>query len=469
MDKNLETDARRIEAILNQIRDRATHFLQSLNEHPVGVFPPKYKISNLPDEGIGAEKTLEIFNNKYSQGITASSGARYFGFVTGGATPAAIAGDWLVSVFDQNAMGAEDSSAPYIERETISFLRQLFHLSDSHSGTFVSGATMSNFVGLALARQWVARQLGVDLVQEGLYALPAIKIFSSSPHSCIFKALSMLGMGRKNLQIVPCLPDREAIDPVELKKSLSVCQEPCIVVANAGTINTVDFDDLAEIARLKAEFNFWFHVDAAFGGFAACSPKYSHLVAGWDAADSIALDAHKWLNVPYDSAMQFTKHRELQLEVFQNSAAYLGTPTDNPEFVHLTPENSRRLRALPAWFSLMAYGAQGYREIVERNCELAQLLGEKMACSRYFKLLAPVRLNVVCFTLEGEENSLDTIKKFLVILRDRGKVFLTPTVYKDTPAIRAALVNWQTQETDIEIAWDALLEAVNLLQNHSFN
>lgn len=167
--------------------------------------------------------------------------------------------------------------------------------------------------------------------------------------------------------------------------------------------------------------------------------------------------------------MQFTRHRELQLEVFQNSAAYLGLPNDNPEFVHLTPENSRRLRALPAWFSLMAYGAKGYREIVDRNCQLARLLGEKIAASGDFKLLAPVRLNVVCFTLARENISLDRIKKFLVILRDRGKVFLTPTVYKDTPAIRAALVNWQTQETDIEIAWNELLEAVNLLEKTTYN
>ncbi|MBW4626713.1 MAG: hypothetical protein KME49_14730 [Brasilonema octagenarum HA4186-MV1] len=463
MDRNLKTDVTRLNPILGKILSHATQFLQGLNERPVGVVPPNYDIASLPKEGIGTEKALEAFNNKYGAGITASSGPRYLGFVTGGSTPAAIAGDWLVSIFDQNVIGAKDSSAPEVERETISFLRQLFQISDSHSGTFVSGATMSNFVGLALARQWIAQQLKIDITHNGLYALPAIKIFSGSPHSCISKALSMLGMGKSHLQIVPCLPEREAIDLDELTKNLSRCQEPCIVVANAGTVNTADFDDLVGIAALKQEFNFWLHVDAAFGGFAACSPKYCHLVQGLDTADSIAIDAHKWLNVPYDSAMQFTRHRNLQLEVFQNNAAYLGVPAENPDFVHLTPENSRRFRALPAWFSLIAYGAQGYQDIVERDCELAQLLGEKIRSCRDFKLLAPVRLNVVCFTLsvDGQEIRLDTIKKFLEMLHDSGKVFLTPTVYGSAPAIRAAFSNWRTQQIDVQILWEALSETMS--------
>ncbi len=466
MDRNLENDWGRIQEILDRVSNEAVDFLQSLNKRPVAVVPPNYAVSSLPPEGIGADKALEEFNRKYIAGITASAGSRYLGFVTGGATPAAIAGDWLVSVFDQNTIGAIDSSAAYIERETIGFLRQLFGLSSSHAGTFVSGATMSNFVGLAIARQWVGHQKGINVAEDGLSGMPPLKILSASPHSSVFKALSMLGMGRNSIQLMPCLPEREAIDIAELKKSLETLQAtPCIVVANSGTVNTGDFDDLASIVTLKQEFNFWLHVDAAFGGYAACSPKYCELVAGIDGADSLTVDAHKWLNVPYDCAVQFTRHQELQIEVFQNHAAYLGTISEPPDFVHLTPENSRRFRALPAWFSLMAYGVQGYQEVVERACELAQVLGQKIDNSDQFQLLAPVRLNVVCFTLKSDSGKilLATINRFIATLSSSGQAFLTPTVYQGIPAIRAALSNWRTDKDDIEIVWKALLKTASQL------
>ncbi|HEX5168621.1 MAG TPA: pyridoxal-dependent decarboxylase, partial [Cyclobacteriaceae bacterium] len=240
------------------------------------------------------------------------------------------------------------------------------------------------------------------------------------------------------------------------ERHLQQVNEPVIVVANAGTVDTVDFDDLNAIGKLKNKYRFWMHVDAAFGGFAACSEKYSHYLEGINYADSITVDAHKWLNVPYDSGMQFTRHKNLQKKVFQNQAVYLGGDKASNDILNYTPENSRRFRALPAWFTLIAYGRDGYREIIERNCELAQKLREKIKASEEFLLLAPVRLNVVCFTLNRKDLSVEMIQAFLDRIRDDGNVYFTPTVYKEIPGIRAAISNWQTLEKDIEIAFEVL-------------
>ncbi len=420
-------------------------------------------MESLPDDGLGFSQTLETFHQKYRPWLTSSAGPRYFGFVIGGSTPAAVAGDWLVSAFDQNSTNSSESAAALVEQETIHMLKQLFALPDSFFGAFVSGATLSNFVGLALGRQWIGHQAGVDVASEGVGALPhPVRILSGAIHASAVKSLSMLGLGRTSYVAVPTLADRECIDLQALETHLQAMQgKPCIVVANAGTVNTVDFDDIAAIVELRKKYPFWLHVDAAFGGFAACSDTYKHLLTGWKEADSITIDAHKWLNVPYDSAMIFTRHKALQLEVFQNAnAKYLGDPEKDFNYLNYTPENSRRFRTLPAWFSLKAYGQQGYRAIVENNIALAQQLGEFIEQSDAFQLLAPVRLCVVCFTLNTTEDLSSKVGAFLKILNDGGKVALTPTVYKGVPAIRAALVNWRTTQEDLKITIAELQKAV---------
>jgi glutamate/tyrosine decarboxylase-like PLP-dependent enzyme len=458
MHKQLENDLANLSSLLERTKKASDEYFNKIDQRPPAMAYSKKETLEISQQGLGAEKTLGLFLERYGRDMPASNGPRFWGLVTGGTTPASIMGDWLTSVYDLNLSHAANSVAPDIEMEAISMLRELFGLPESFSGTFVSGATMSNFAGLAIAREWIGQQYGRSISQEGLLAIPSVKVLSCEAHSSSFKALGMLGLGRNSLKVIPRLPEnREAMDISALQKSLEELNgEPCIVIANAGTVNTVDFDDIQAIAALKSKFKFWLHVDAAFGGFAACSPKYKHLLMGIERADSITIDAHKWLNVPYDSAMVFTQHRDLQITVFQNSGAYLGVIAEPVDFINLTPENSRRMRALPVWFSLMAYGREGYHEIVERNCEMAQKLGTKISTSRQFRLLAPVRMNVVCFTLKGEVNA-EGVKNFLAKLRDDGRVFMTPTTYMGVPAIRAAFSNWRTGEKDVEIAWNAML------------
>lgn len=459
MHTHLENDQKHLSSLLEKTKQASDTYLSEIEQRPPATSYIKKVRLPLSESGLGSEKTLDLFLERYGNHMPASNGPRFWGLVTGGTTPASLVGDWLTSVYDLNLSHAGSSPAPDIEMEAISMLRELFGLPASFSGTFVTGATMSNFAGLAIAREWIGKQYGKSISQEGLHAIPPVKILSCEAHASSFKALGMLGLGKNSLKIIHRLPEnREAVDVVELRKALQEMNgEPCIVIANAGTVNTVDFDDIQAIAELKSEFKFWLHVDAAFGGFAACSPKFKHLLNGIEYADSITIDAHKWLNVPYDAAMIFTQHRDLQIAVFQNSGAYLGAIAEPVDFIHLGPENSRRMRALPAWFSLMAYGKDGYQDIVERNCAMAEKLGEKISASEEFRLLAPTRMNVVCFTLSGNADA-EKVKIFLAKLRDDGRVFMTPTNYLGTPGIRAAFSNWRTEEKDVDIAWAAMLD-----------
>lgn len=457
MDGYLSDDLAGLPDLLSAVRDYAAEVLAGLGERPAAAQPKPASEEPLPGRGLGARGALTTFAERWAPEFSASAGPRYLGFVTGGATPAAVAGDWLTSVFDQNAASAGDSSADGMERQAISWLRELFGLTARHQGTFVSGSTVSNYVGLAVARQWLGKQLGVDVSRSGLTGLGPVLVLSGTPHASISKALSMAGIGRDSLRLVPVQSGREAVDVSALKAALRELDgRPAVVVANAGTVNTADFDDLGAIARLRERYPFWLHVDGAFGAFAALSGEHAGLLDGLDEADSVCVDLHKWLNVPYDSAVQFTRHRDLQLEVFHNAAAYLGTPgAADPDPMHLVPENSRRLRALPVWMTLAAYGRDGHREIVERDIACARDLGARIDGGRDLRLLAPVRLNVVCFTLAGDP-SAERVAAYADAVAASGEAFVTTTVYAGIPALRAAFSNWRTVPADTARVYNVL-------------
>ncbi|MFL6074941.1 MAG: pyridoxal phosphate-dependent decarboxylase family protein [Mycobacteriales bacterium] len=450
MSSPLDDDLAGLPAVLDAARAHAGGVLAGLAERPAAARRTPVDGRPLPEEGVGAAGALAEFAERWAAGFSGSAGPRYLGFVTGGVTPAALVGDWLAGTYDQNVVSGVDSSASDLERETVDWLRALLGLDPACAGAFVTGATMSNLVGLAQAREWLGRRRGVSVAAAGAGALGDVAVLSGTPHASIGKALSMLGLGRDRLRPVPTLPDREAVDVARLAEALEARGgEPAIVVANAGTVNTGDFDDLAAIAALRDRYPFWLHVDGAFGGFAALSGTHAGLVDGLDAADSVCVDLHKWLNVPYDAAVQFTRHRDLQLAVFKADAAYLGGLDAEPELLHLTPESSRRLRALPAWFTLRAYGAAGDREIVARTLAAAGRLGQAVAADPALRLLAPVRLNVVCFTL-ADRPEPDRVAAVGAALADSGECYLTGTTYRGVPALRAAFCNWRTGPADVD-------------------
>lgn len=466
-DSVLSSDRQQLAALLGGAMDDAVRFLESLDERPVAHVVPAIAPLGLPARGLGTAGALEAFRQRYAPWVSASAGPRYFAFVTGGSTPAALVGDWLTSVYDQNGSDAGESSARHIALDALAMVRGLIGLPDEFQGAFVTGATTSAIVALATARQWVGHSRGVDASVEGAQALGPVRILSGTAHSSISKAASVIGLGRSALHGVAMRPSREAIDVDALSASLQAAErdrvEPVIVVANAGTVNTCDFDDLRAIGELKSRHAFWLHVDGAFGAIAAASPRYRALLDGLEAADSVSVDGHKWLNVPYDNAVVLTRHLGLQGETFRSSGAYLPAEVRPDTLMHLTPENSQRLRALTVWMTLAAYGRAGYAEIVERCCAHAAWLGARIEGHPMFRLLAPVKLNGICFTVAGnggDRASAEEVTAFLERLKRGGVTFLTPTTLRGVPAARVSISNWRTDHDDMERTWGAIQEAV---------
>jgi glutamate/tyrosine decarboxylase-like PLP-dependent enzyme len=452
----------------------ARRYLADLESHPVldrGAEQAIRRWSDpMPEEGDGTLTTLSELAARGQQAATRSSGPRFFHFVMGGGTPAALGADWLTSAFDQVAFGwASSPMASRLEQVAVDWLRQLFELPEEFGGVLTSGATMGNFVALAAARNWWAEQHGVDVEQAGLSGLPAAPILTSNYiHPSALQAIGMLGMGQGNVE---CFARDAAgrLDAAALEARLRKLNSPAILIANAGEVNAGDFDPIEQMAGLASEHRAWLHVDGAFGLFARLTPFARHLAAGVERADSVVADGHKWLNVPYDCGFAFVRDAGRLSRTFNVGAPYLPSPDDphpNPGF--LSPENSRRARALTVWATLRAYGRTGYREMVERHLALAGHLADRVDQVPQLERLAETQLNIVCFRARPEgvpEEELDALNRQLgdELLRD-GRVFAGTTTYEGNVAFRPAIVNWRTEQRDIDLLVDVVLE---LLEAHS--
>ena len=455
-------DRDRLLALLAQVANVARTYLAGIDERPAGGGPSRDAAvlrfaGRLPDEGDGSLATLNRLLTDGIEAATNSAGPRFFHFVTGGSTPAALAADWLASMLDNNAgLWISAPLGSRLEQLSIAWLKELFDLPADWAGVLTTGATMSNFTALAAARQWWGEEHGVDIATRGMSGLPAVPVFTSGfIHASARKALSMLAIGHGTV-LVLAKDAAGRVDLHALERALEALHgDPAIVIATAGEVNAGGFDPVEAMAELAHRYHAWLHVDGAFGLFARLSPITAALACGVEHADSVIADGHKWLNVPYDCGFAFVRDGRLLTSVFGMGAPYFpAAETEHPDFVYLAPEMSRRARSLAVWATLAAYGRSGYRTMVERHVSLARRVAQQIRESTDFELLEEPSLNVICFRYRPagvSEADLDALNRRLgqAIIAD-GRIYFGTTVYAGKVAFRPAISNWRTTRPDVD-------------------
>jgi glutamate/tyrosine decarboxylase-like PLP-dependent enzyme len=393
------------------------------------------------------EQVLATLDEIGSPATVTSAGGRYYGFVIGGSLPATVAAGWLAAAWDQNAyVSVMSPVAGKLEEVAFRWLVDALGLPPGTGAGFVSGATMANFTALAAARHALLMNQGWDVEARGLYGAPEIKVVvGDEVHVSLLKALSMLGLGRERVVRVPV--DGQGRMRAE---ALPELDEMSIVCIQAGNVNTGAVDPAAEICDVAQRAGAWVHVDGAFGLWALANPTRAQLMAGVNQADSWAADAHKWLNVPYDSGLAFCREPEYLRAAMSVSAAYL-QGSDQREPGHYTPELSRRARGIEVWAALYSLGRSGLADLVERTCRLAVRFADGLRAMD-FQILNDVVLNQVLVSFGDAEQTT----KMIAALQEEGTFWAGATVWQGQTAMRISISSWATTEADI----DRSLEAV---------
>ena len=383
-----------------------------------------------------------------SPATVATAGGRYFGFVVGGVLPATLAANWLAGAWDQNAgLVVMSPIAAKLEEVALRWLVDIFGLPLECGGAFVTGATMANFTGLAAARHAVLAKVGWDVEDRGLFDAPPVTVVvGEEAHSTLFKALAMLGMGRERVVRIPV--DGQGRVRADALPSLS---GPTIISLQAGNVNTGAFDPVREVCRVAHEAGAWVHVDGAFGLWAAAAPDRAHLTDGVGDADSWATDAHKWLNVPYDSGLAFVRDAQHLRAAMALSAAYLPQRERREPFAY-TPEVSRRARGIEVWAALYSLGRAGVADLVERTCRYAARFAEGLRAAGY-QVLNEVVINQVLVSFGDAE----TTRRVLGAIQQDGTCWAGETLWQGHTAIRISVSSWTTTETDVERCLEAIL------------
>ena len=441
--------------LLHRTADYAADFLATLDDRPIEATASLEEVrarfaAPLPQDGLDPQAVIASLVESTEDGLIGIPSGRYFGFVIGGALPAALAADWLTSTWDQNAgLYVGGPAASVVEEVVQGWLAELLGLPAHVSAGFVTGCQMAHVTALAAARHAVLERAGWDIAADGLAGSPPITIVvGAKRHITVDRALRLLGIGAAQLHVVPA-DDEGRLVAAELPP----LDGPTIVCGQAGEVNTGTFDDLEAIADHVAGSDAWFHVDGAFGLWAAASPALRHLVRGAERADSWAVDAHKWLNVPYDSGIAFCAHPDAHRAAMRVTADYLVQPGDNRrDQVDWTPEFSRRARGFAIYAAIRELGALGVAAMIDNSCERARQFASLLSDAG-LEILNEVVLNQVLVRVPAEA---------VARVQADGTCWLSGTQWEGGHAMRISVSNWRTSAGDVERAAAAIVEAARV-------
>ncbi len=440
-------------SLLIETAERATSYIKGLEERRVAPAAEDVQRLSLLDEPLpekpsDPQSVLRLLDEIGSPATVASAGGRFFGFVMGGSLPAALACNWLAGAWDQDAgMQVASPISATLENVSLKWLLDVLKLPASSGGGFVTGATMANFSGLSAARHAVLQKEGWDVEAQGLFGAPPVTVIvGDEVHVSVLKALSHLGLGRERVQRVP-VDGQGRMRPEALPK----ISGPAIVCLQAGNVNTGAFDPAEEIISVAHQAGAWVHVDGAFGLWAAAAPQRAHLVAGVAGADSWATDAHKWLNVPYDSGLVFVRDPNHLRAAMSARAAYLikGDQREPDEYV---PELSRRGRGVEVWAALRSLGRDGLADLIERTCVHATRFAEGLKAAGY-EVLNEVVLNQVLVSFGDDE----TTRRVVASVQQDGTCWCGGTFWQGRAAMRISVSSWATTDEDRQRSLEAIL------------
>jgi glutamate/tyrosine decarboxylase-like PLP-dependent enzyme len=448
-------------APLNDVLKYAETFLAELPERRVGWTSNVDELraaldSPLPDQGLDPGTVIADLVKGADEGIVGTSSPRYFGFVIGGASPVAMAADWLTSVWDQNAgLFVGGPAASVVEEVAGRWLKEMLGIPAHASFAFVTGAQMAHVTTLAAARHHVLKAVGWDVEEQGLQGAPMLRVVAADLlHDTNTRALRLLGLGGAMRPVAS--DDQGRMDLDSLRAELEREPGPTIVCAQAGNVNTGAVESLGDICDIAHRHGAWVHVDGAFGLWAAVSSTRSHLVDGAERADSWTVDGHKWLNVPYDSGYAFCAHPESHRAAISVHASYLIHSEGERERDQMdwTPEFSRRARGFATYAAIRALGRTGIAEMIDRCCDHARRFAEKLGSRPGIEILNDVVLNQVLVRFGDDDDETSAVIEG--VQRD-GTCWLSGGRWNDKGVMRISVSNWATTTEDVDRSIEAIL------------